>query len=259
MKKKYLVPSLLTFVFAIGTIHPVVTKADFEVQIFNRTTLYDSPNLDSQTYGTLAPQNVTAIQDAAQEVLPLTPNPEFNRWYQINTYLGPKWITNKFSAATQEIIKDDRKIGILERKVLYESPSKFSATYGTIAPQIVNQISRIDPYLRLDTGWYQINTYLGPKWIEVSDETSLYGTTVVPKEGTTTEKLTISERTNIYDSYKKDSVYDKAYLFSQEGTLAPQTLNVIQVYGNLVQVQTYLGPMWLTFDDETMNWNTRTL
>lgn len=252
MKQKYLVSSLFTFLIGISFVLPMETKADFDINVLDRTTLYDSPDIHSKTYGTLAPQGVKGITDAAEEILPLTQKPEFDRWYQINTYLGPKWITNKFSVAVRDITIDERKIGTLERKVLYDLPSRYSTTSGSIAPQIVNQISYIPSYLRHNSDWYQINTYLGPKWIEVSSQTSTYGIATVPKTSSRSAKIQLNDRTKIYTKLNRDSFYKDAYLFSQMGTLAPQTVNVIQYWGSFVQVKTYLGPMWLLFDAESM-------
>ncbi|MCL2775730.1 MAG: WG repeat-containing protein [Oscillospiraceae bacterium] len=98
---------------------------------------YAKPDFKSQKMGTFSPQTVTAIQMTDEG------------WALIDTYNGEYWV---YITDNSRFI--DKSIQIYDNK-------GDSNAIATIPPQVVEIISQ-------DGNWLQIDTWLGPKWINLS-------------------------------------------------------------------------------------------
>jgi hypothetical protein len=101
--------------------------------------LYSQPDSKSKNYGSIAPQTVTVLKNSG------------NGWYQISSWAEPVWIFIN--------PKPVRELQVDKKVTLYNQPLTTSTSYGQISSQKVTVL--------VDRGddWYQITTYLGPKWI----------------------------------------------------------------------------------------------
>ncbi|MFB8425977.1 copper amine oxidase N-terminal domain-containing protein [Priestia megaterium] len=98
---------------------------------------------------------------------------------------------------------------------MYDQPTFLSEKVGSLAPQTVNVIEK------LDNGWMEIQSYLGDNWIA--------------PEG---EKFDLPEYTLMYG---EPSITSTTY-----GGISPQTLNVKDELDNgWMKIQSYLGDKWI--------------
>lgn len=114
---------------------------DKKIAITQRESIYGNPKASEKAVSSLSVQTVTAIGE-----IPGT------GWYQIKTWLGPMWIQPK-QAINQSIILNSKTN-------IYDNPDLDEKPFSSLSPQTVRAINKIG-----NTGWYQINTWVGPKWI----------------------------------------------------------------------------------------------
>ncbi|KGP89863.1 hypothetical protein N780_09430 [Pontibacillus chungwhensis BH030062] len=244
-----------------------------ELELGERATLYGEPSYLSTTYGTLSPQKVAALQKKengwykvktylgekwvapegmtvkvegewslyneptiTSESVGVVKNQEViaigaksDGWLKINTPTGDRWL-NQMIKKTPE-----RELNLIERTVLYGQPDESSTTYGSLSPQSVTVVDQ-------NGDWYQINTYLGQKWVLVK-EPQLSS----DEETTSTLKtIQLEERVKLYK--------ESNYMSETYGTLSPQEVSVVEEKSNgWVKIDTYLGQKWVAPQGQTMN------
>lgn len=112
-----------------------------KIELTQRDSIYLNPKVSEGAVSSLLPQTVTAIAEAPG-----------TGWYQIKTWLGPMWIQPK-QAINQSILLNSKTN-------IYNNPDLGEKPFSSLSPQTVRAINKIG-----NTGWYQINTWVGPKWI----------------------------------------------------------------------------------------------
>lgn len=121
-----------------------LVSVDKKIKLAEIENIYRQPASTEKAVDALSPQTVTVIAG-----IPGT------GWYQIKTWLGPMWILPK------EAINQSIKLNSITN--IYNHPNLGEKPYSSLAPQMVKAIYKIG-----NTGWYQINTWVGPKWIFIN-------------------------------------------------------------------------------------------
>ncbi len=179
----------------------------FSIQLTSRTEMYSQPTTSSTRTGSLSPQTVNVFE-------------ERNGWYLIDSWLGRMWI-NPANALVGEAQAYKETLFINENTSLYSSPTSQSAS-GAISPQNVTT-------LRKWGDWYEINTWLGPKWIK-PNAPLVGGVTRV------SEPIQLTQTTRIFTS-PLDS--------NHRSSLGAQKITATHQWGDWYRVNTWLGPMWM--------------
>lgn len=173
----------------------------------SNTYLYNGPNEEGNTGQSLAPQTVYATA-------------RFGNWYQINTWIGQKWIevAESTSPEEKELIS---KITLLDITKLYSSADARQKAVSSLAPQTVTVVGQ-------KGNWFKIKTWIGDKWIK--PERYLVSVD---------KKIKLAEIENIY---RQPASTEKAV-----DALSPQTVTVIAGIPGTgwYQIKTWLGPMWI--------------
>jgi g-D-glutamyl-meso-diaminopimelate peptidase len=108
--------------------------------------LYMEPSFTSKISASLLPQTVTTLEKRGN-------------WYLIQTWLGLRWIhTPPHTLATFE--KLNARATSSELVAMYDKSFRMDTTIGMLGPQ---ELIIVGGYPT--EGWYQIRTWLGPKWV----------------------------------------------------------------------------------------------
>ncbi|MCT1576174.1 M23 family metallopeptidase [Oceanobacillus kimchii] len=124
--------------------------------------IYNEPNFTKSTGASIKPQEITVI--AKRE----------SGWWLVKTWLGNKWI----APYRQNLTLD-------KQYKLYDEPSFNSKSPASIGAQTVKFFNVTSD------GWYQIETWLGKKWISLKDNQSKF---IVPVNGGYTVTSTYGPR-----------------------------------------------------------------
>ena len=179
------------------------------ITILTTTHLYDQPLESRKRSERVAPQPVQAFE-------------EWNNWYHINTWLGPKWITgNDVMVGKPEQINETITIAVTTH--LYDKPLQTSKRNERVAPQRVQAFEKWNE-------WYHINTWLGPKWIHETD-------VMLGQPQQINETLTLVTTTNLYDEPIESS--------RTTGRVAPQKVQAFEEWNGWYHITTWLGPKWI--------------
>ncbi|WNF37319.1 SpoIID/LytB domain-containing protein [Bacillaceae bacterium IKA-2] len=168
--------------------------------------IFHSP-LDNQRRSSVSVQKVTATH-------------QWNDWYRIETWLGAMWMKPE-AAIIGEVVAHPEGLYVTGNTSLYRSPTAKSSS-GAIAPQNVETISKWGE-------WYQINTWLGPKWIKPTAPL-LGGIKQV------SETISLTKKTQMYNS-PLDSQHQSA--------LAVQKVTATHQWNDWYRINTWLGPQWI--------------
>lgn len=168
------------------------------------TKIFNLPNTNYYAGASISPQTVTAVREGEK-------GSEFDGWYEVKTWIGYRWI--KPLDYAEEV---NMKVTIFNNTVLYGDSTK-NISYGSITPQTVTANKKLG-------NWFEINTYLGPKWI-------------IPTNYTIGDfKINLANREPIY--FAKNGNPSNA-------TISPQEVNVIFRSNEWFQVNSYLGDVWI--------------
>jgi N-acetylmuramoyl-L-alanine amidase len=180
------------------------TSSEIPLTLIERTNLYNSSSLSESPVASVSPQNVTAIEQQGD-------------WYLINTWIGPKWIKPRLM---QETEPEYKKITLTKRTYLYKNPTTNGSPISSVSPQEVTVVSESA------SGWLQINTWIGPMWIEPQGF-------VYPLS----QKIDLISRTNIHNSPNSKPI----------SSISPQTVTAVAKVkdSNWYQINTWLGPKWI--------------
>jgi hypothetical protein len=130
--------------------------------LIDPTSLYDKNDASTRLSASISPQTVN-VTDA----LSYTPN-----WYEINTWLGKKWIYAP-TAIPHEPNYAKQKFQLYDTFYLFNEPFNNQVTVAAIGPQVVETIDSAP------NGFYKINTWLGDKWIKIPPLENRYAMTNV--------------------------------------------------------------------------------
>ncbi|MCM3443779.1 M14 family zinc carboxypeptidase [Metabacillus halosaccharovorans] len=202
----WLGPKWITPKYVInGTINTI----NEEINLIEKVTLYNQPFTDFKTSAVLNAQKVHVVA-------------EWNNWYKVNTWLGYKWIKPKY-IIDGNIEKFNTKITLVDQITLYNQPFEDFKTKASINPQTISAIAKWND-------WYQINTWLGPKWIK-------------PKNLIIGDIEVIEEQITLVD---KQYLYNQPFEgFRENSAVNPQTITAIAKWNNWYKINTWLGPKWI--------------
>jgi hypothetical protein len=194
------------------------------------TPLYDSNDLSTRLFAGITPQTVN-VTDA----LVNTPD-----WYQIDTWLGQKWIYTP-NAIPHEPNYGTRKLKLNETIYLYDGPFANKKTGVALTPQVVEAIDGAN-------GYYKIKTWLGDKWIGTPGLSSINSITDITDVKKADEKIHLTVETKMYQS---PTVAAKVV-----GALAPQTVQAFEKEEIPLNEHWYhiksdwVGDAWIKIDSE---------
>lgn len=123
-----------------------IESVDMKLTLFDETVLYDAPITNRIREGSLRPQTVRAVR-------------HHKDWFQINTWIGEKWIQPK-RYHIGEIVQKCTVLELTEKTPMYNLPFADLPSAGQLAPQIVKSFEQIGE-------WHHIDTWIGKKWIFV--------------------------------------------------------------------------------------------
>jgi hypothetical protein len=122
-----------------------VTPIDITITLTGEEELYDLPSLDNKTGLSLAPQTVHAIA-------------EDSAFFKIRTWLGDKWIFPKHKII-YNLEAAETELTLTAITPIFDFPNGNENVAGELSPQSITSFEKAAG------GWYHINTWLGPKWI----------------------------------------------------------------------------------------------
>lgn len=133
--------------------------------------LYNGPDERQPSVGALTPGQVVTVVDADATYSFGDDNPQ---WYQIETWLGRKWIKAEGAAFTGTYRKEERKATSVSEAALYDRPGsaptayriapqqlRITASFTYNTPSPVNATALLSSYQT----WYEIETWMGRKWL----------------------------------------------------------------------------------------------
>ncbi|GIP39071.1 hypothetical protein J31TS4_23510 [Paenibacillus sp. J31TS4] len=232
MKRKYLSIPLLSAAILLGALcAPVAGQAAEEpplpayVTIVEDLPLYDEPNSKAGASGAVGPQSMAVL---AQRTM------SGRDWYQVNTWLGPKWISPSIRYEGS-VVPQSFDLLLYDEEPLYRSPSDKEETPYRISPQRVHADAvayLYDQEEGLQDWQYKavrIDTWQGKRWI-VPDR---YLSPLAPAE----EPLTLDRYTLLFEQVadSPDAGLPGMYLHTYSylpirGMLAPGTVQPDTVY-----------------------------
>lgn len=190
----------------------VFTSLNKQIFLLEKVNLHELPIETTKTTYAASPQYVKVVG-------------QWSDWLRIETSIGPKWI--KYKEQPETIMQ--KNVTLTERATLHAQPTNYASTFGSVSPQVVKAVKKQE-------GWIQIETYLGPKWVE--------------------SKFVFE---GVLQSFQQDiNVISNATLYQEPvnssvtyGGIAPQKVKAVQKTDGWIQINTYLGPKWIK--DEHVN------
>ena len=183
---------------------PIGEPFETRLYVTESTDIYNSPSISTRA-STISPQNVTTLR-------------KWGDWYEINTWLGPKWIKPN-APLIGGIDRVSETIQLTQVTRIFTSPlaSNHRSSLGAQTVTATHQWGE----------WYRINTWLGPMWLkpEKNDESQDFS-----------EQLYITETTSIYQSPNATSAVS---------AISPQNVTTLTKWGDWYEINTWRGAMWI--------------
>lgn len=195
------------------------------VTIVEDLPLYDTPNPHATTAGTVGPQTMQVLE---------TKHNSAREWLSVNTWLGPKWISPSFDYQGALKRTEPFELQLYEDTVLYDFPSKSTATKYRIGPQEVHADAVAYVYDQGEQMNWQfqavrIDTWLGKKWI-IPDR-------YLPYVEKTNETVTLNTYTLLFGGVTGATDVGPPGVFSHtlsylpiDGMIAPQDVQAFEKY-----------------------------
>jgi SpoIID/LytB domain protein len=174
--------------------------------VTQNTSIYDSPT--SQTArGAISPQNVTTLR-------------KLGDWYEINTWLGPKWIKPN-APLMGGVDRISETIQLTQVTRIYSSPldSTHRSSLGVQRIQATHQWN----------DWYRVDTWLGPMWIKPVGA-------LIGQPEAFAGRLYVTENTSLYSSTTATT---------STGSISPQNVTTLRKWGDWYEINTWQGPRWI--------------
>ncbi|MEK8131861.1 hypothetical protein WMW72_28530 [Paenibacillus filicis] len=187
------------------------------ISLQRETPAYESPCVCGKPVLGISPQLIY-ITDSL-----VPPENAATNWYKVATWQGQKWIQLQESDWTGQQEPDNSLLVLLRSAALYDEPRLSAKREDAIVAQTVRVQARVGEY-------FQIDTWLGPKWIRHSDA-MLFDVQAVD------EPLVLQSATAVFELPDAAS--------RQVTELSPQTVQAFERSGAWVHIQTWLGPMWV--------------
>ncbi|WP_078429741.1 SpoIID/LytB domain-containing protein [Alkalihalobacterium alkalinitrilicum] len=187
----------------------------YNLTLTSSTPLYDQIG-GSPRSEVINPQVVTVYQES-------------NGWYQINTWLGRKWINPTF-AIEGEPNSVSQRLTLTQDTRLHDGPFAGQRRSEIVKPQTVTAIAEWN-------GWYQINTWLGPKWINPTN-------VLIGEPNVINERLLLTTDTRLHDQ-----PLDSA---RRNDSVRPQQVTATAEWDGWYRINTWLGPKWIKSSNATV-------
>ncbi|NOU94422.1 hypothetical protein GC093_14515 [Paenibacillus sp. LMG 31456] len=224
---RFVVPALIAALILPNTIFAAGEyRHDHPTQLIltETTPLYDKNDPSTLTSSTMAPQTVN-VTDAWI----YTPN-----WYEIDTWLGKKWI-NAPAAIPHEPNYVKTKFQLYDTFYLFDGPFSNKWTEASISPQVVETLDRANDY-------YKISTWLGDKWIKSPPLENRYAMTDITHIEKVNQKIDLLWTTDMRQTPSHGS--------KVLGALSPQTLQAFEKIDNWFHIKSsWVGDAWVKVDD----------
>ncbi|MFC0216220.1 hypothetical protein ACFFK0_27870 [Paenibacillus chartarius] len=233
------VAAILLSALVIPAASPAPAAADSAISIVEDLPLYEEASRSSAVAGTISPQQVQVL--AEQTVSKTT-------WYQISTWLGPKWIAPLLTLGPNTVMTDSFTVELRGEERLYKVPDEKQPTKDTIGAQSV----KVDAYAELLDNYggkkkaYRIDTWLGKRWIIPQGPH-------IPFLYDDARELKLEGPTLLFDSPAHINPFNRSHysLLKIDAMLAPQTVRTLKRYtqsnngAQWYEIDTYLGPKWI--------------
>jgi minor extracellular protease Epr len=170
------------------------------------TDIFDTANSTTRR-SSINPQNVTTLR-------------KLGDWYEINTWLGPKWIKPN-APLMGGIDRISETIQLTQVTRIYFSPLDSTHRSSLLAQRIQATHQWND--------WYRVDTWLGPMWIK--PEAALIG-----QPEAFAERLYVTANTSLYSSTTATS---------STGSISPQNVTTLRKWGDWYEINTWQGPRWI--------------
>ncbi|WP_078429746.1 S8 family serine peptidase [Alkalihalobacterium alkalinitrilicum] len=189
------------------------TSTSARITITENTYLHNHPWSSARRSEFLRPQTVTAIE-------------EWGEWYRINTWIGPKWIKPNNPLLGQPTPISTR-ITITENTYLHNHPWNSAKRNEFLRPQTVTAFEEWN-------GWYRINTWLGPMWIQPNRP-------LIGEPNPISLKLTLTENTFLHNQPWNSA--------RRTEFLRPQAVTAFEEWNGWYRINTWIGPKWIKPND----------
>lgn len=196
--------------------------------------LYSSPNLRAAAEGAIGPQSMQVLE---------TKEAGGRKWFSVNTWLGPKWITPSFDYRGSIKKTEPFYLQLYEDTVIYDYPSEPSKTRYHISPQMVQADAVAYVYNPGEQMYWQyravrIDTWLGKKWI-IPER-------FLPNVQKTDETVSLDTYTLLFD--KPADALD-----SGPGAMFNHTYSYLPIRG-MIEPQTVQAFEKVTFSNFNISW-----
>ncbi|MCY9661596.1 hypothetical protein P5G65_07225 [Paenibacillus chondroitinus] len=174
MRKTCLSLALTSCLMFLGAAYPVHAEAPLiNFVIIQETNLYAKDDQSSRPLGAIAPYQNVQLAPGAPFSFYDKRNPE--EWLKVQTWLGDRWIQDDDNVLYGTYEERKSTLKLLNTASLFNEPNINTETTQKLAPQKISSTAKIQygPKYVINamsaTGqsgtWYQIDTWLGPKWI----------------------------------------------------------------------------------------------
>ncbi|MBP1156941.1 MULTISPECIES: hypothetical protein [unclassified Paenibacillus] len=185
-------------------------KRDTRVFLSGEEVLLDAPSGNPKTYGTVSAQTVHVMA-------------VWGNYLEIDTWLGPKWILPKHPVVF-DVVRDQYDLRLPSATPMYDITDAETKPAAELSPQTVKA------YERSQDGWYLIQTWLGPKWVNPAINIPQ---NTVKETGT----VKLSKQRTLYQYPNSES--------RAMGALAPQTITYFEKADGWVRIKSWLGDAWV--------------
>ncbi|MDR6550335.1 hypothetical protein [Paenibacillus qinlingensis] len=175
MKKEFIGLVLTTFLMTMSTTYPIHAEAAPPINfvIIQDTNLYPGDDGGSSPLGAISPyQNVQLAPDSPFSFYDKRGSDE---WLKVQTWLGDRWIRDDDKVLYGTYAEQRNTLTLLKTANLFNQPDTNTKTNLMLAPQEIFSTATIHygPKYVINAmsasgqsgTWYQIDTWLGPKWI----------------------------------------------------------------------------------------------
>ncbi|WP_078429743.1 L,D-transpeptidase [Alkalihalobacterium alkalinitrilicum] len=189
----------------VGEIKSISQK----ITLTQNTYLHNQPFTNTRRSELLRPQTVQATG-------------EWNGWYRINTWVGPKWIKPS-NAIVGEIKQISQIITLTQNTYLHNQPFDNTRRSDLLRPQTVQATGEWN-------GWYRINTWVGPKWIKPANA-------IVGEIKQISQSITLTQNTHLHNQPFANT--------RRSEVLGPQTVQATGEWNGWYRINTWVGSKWI--------------
>lgn len=209
-------------------------KADRVATLAMETPLYDYPGTQA-TALRIAPQKVriTAYFDYVPASFSSATSflMSSERWYQIDTWIGKKWIREPSLLEDIKPEPVDYQIKLLEAEKIYLMPFYDEGKSETFDPQVIQVTGTwTTGWGPGETTWLRIELPQGERWVVLTHP-------ALTDYRTMNETITLLTETRYFDK--------NPWAYPSEGWLAPGEYEAFEASGDYIHIRTDQGDVWV--------------